>query len=509
MTDTKSKGGIVETGAIPIMSSGDKSEMIGAKNWDAIKFEQSEVAYNVYTNTPSQVCANCRWFVSENAYRPCHIVENEPLPIVASGYCNQWLTNPKAMEMPEMETEVEIEIEGDVFIDSVHPAVGLVSKMWETKSIQPLLDYVSGVFSDKHLPGSFMQSGFKLLDNNKWLAWFTNNFEDKESELFTDKAIATYQAKVEGGLIPYPELWYYHVKGTRVGQATKLFHVGHFLVALGEWDNPQENKLVAPIRKWAKSADIRLSHGFFYEPSQKIKGVYHDFATFEITLLDNGIEANPYTPFNNPIEVGEVTKIMSVTQTQKDALYEVFDKTLADEIIKGASEGGKALETMGVAYKKAMTDKPKKGDGMDGEEDEEMKPKDKMFLSALAILNTKIDKIAEQVTGTKADSKKADDNLALIQSQDSALIDIQTQLGALTKAVNSFMQAAPRASKSSATLISDDSYQANLLHKKNFQGGKQPVGLLEQAMKGNFNIDDALFDDDDGTFPAPPNGITE
>jgi hypothetical protein len=483
----------------------DDNKITGAKNWDVEKYAQSEVAYNVYSTNAAQVCANCRWFISESDWKPCHIVENEPLPIVSGGWCNEWQQNPKAIEMAY--PEIEIEIEGDLLIGEMS-AKDLLSKMWQTKSIKPLQDYVKSIFSDNHLPDTFGISGFKSLDDNKWLAWFTNNFEDKESELFTDKAIATFTKRCNDGLLPYPELWYYHIKGTSVGRATKLFHVGHFLVALGEWDSKAENKKVEPIQKWSKDADIRLSHGFFYDEKMKHKGVYHDFATFEITLLDNGVEANPYTTFSNPVSLNEVTKIMTVSEVQKKALYSVFDEALADEIVKAASEGGKALENAGIAYKAAMDSEDEKDPKKKKEDDDDMSKEGKILLAAIGQSHKAMENRVAALEALVKPDNKANDNLALLNSFDSQITDIETKMNSLISEWQKFARMTPRASKSGATQISDNDAQANHIHQQMYEQGKPKVkGLIQGIVEdGKMQLSPDFPANDDMTPPPFQNG---
>lgn len=142
------------------------------------------------------------------------------------------------------------------------------------------------------------ESGFKALDSETWIAWYTNNFEDKEEEIVSLKALEDSIEAANKGDYPMPELWFFHIEGTRHGIADKLFLIDHFAVAIGTFDSEQDNKFVSTMKSWYAEQDVvTLSQGFYYDPEQKIKGVYNWIRTREISTLPQGSEANPYTQF--------------------------------------------------------------------------------------------------------------------------------------------------------------------------------------------------------------------
>ena len=156
------------------------------------------------------------------------------------------------------------------------------------------LDFIID-FIDKH---SAYESGFKALNNDNWIAWYTNNFEDKEGEIVSLKAMQESIDAANKGEYPMPELWFYHLDGTRHGQADKLFLIGHFAVAIGTFDSEASNEFVSIMKSWYDTQDnITVSQGFFYNPDMKKKGVYNWIRTREISSLPAGSEANEYTKF--------------------------------------------------------------------------------------------------------------------------------------------------------------------------------------------------------------------
>lgn len=188
-------------------------------------------------------------------------------------------------------------------------------------------------------------TGLKVKGNN-FLITFSNNFKDRDGELFTEKAIHAYVARVDMGMQPPPELWVWHSgKGVRIGQAAMVGYHDHFLLAMGEFDTtPQAQNAKAYYAKHQRQTGV--SHGFVY-PSAKFDGKhFHDFNTYEISLLPKTVAANPFT---NLEQVKELTT-MALDDKKRQYIKEVFGDE-ADRVLDTLTESGKALETMQIAYK--------------------------------------------------------------------------------------------------------------------------------------------------------------
>ncbi|NJL56843.1 hypothetical protein HC928_18100 [bacterium] len=186
-------------------------------------------------------------------------------------------------------------------------------------------------------------SVFKALGGGVWFAAYTNNFEDREKQILSEAAHDRYIARVNAGFTPMPELWHWHIPGTRHGEAKSIGRAGHIVWAAGVFDNTPEGH--AAETYYRKAKDIELSHGFTY-PAWALKdGVYHDYNTFEISTLPPGKAANPYTSFK------EID--MPMTEEQKASLRSLFGER-AEDVINMASQAetaGKALEEAGARYK--------------------------------------------------------------------------------------------------------------------------------------------------------------
>lgn len=186
-------------------------------------------------------------------------------------------------------------------------------------------------------------TGFKVVGNH-WLAVWSNNFKDRDGELFTAKAIDDYVERADTGVVPLPELWVWHIgKSVRIGAADWVGRQGHFLFAAGTFD--ADDKAQAAKGYYAKHADkTTISHGFTFPPEQFDGKHYHQFNSFEISLLPTGVEANLYTSLAG-------VKAMELNEAKKKYMAEVFGEERAGQILADWEKRGKALEDLGVAYK--------------------------------------------------------------------------------------------------------------------------------------------------------------
>lgn len=443
------------------LEANEADKSTGSKMGYDWKYSQIEAGY-VVKSTGADVCAGCRFFDAKG-YEACKIVKCEPMPIVSGGYCN--LYSPlssiveDSYEMPEMEIELDFD------------EIGMSSAMQAGAG------------------------GFKSISPTRWIGWFSNNFEDRDGEIFTAKAIERYVDNVSAGKLPYPELWYYHIKGTRFGVADGVFQLGHFVIATGIYDN---NPVSHHLRKWLDNEpdNVTMSHGFLYNPANKAGRVYHDFATFEVSVLDKGYEANPYTAFNT---VDEVIK-MQVTDVQKQKLLERLPAKIANEIISGAEQAGKALRDEKVAYKSnddgdftlllfaklfEQLEAIKAAMPMDEETDENGKPPKK-----------------KKEDEDESEMDKSRDYLLAYGDQ---LDDIKASVDRLSQSLLDLTRRQPASSKADSTLIPDNDAHANAVQKRNYEQGRVGgKGLIQQIVEdGTLELTKAFpLDTDD--IPAPP-----
>ncbi|MCK9600919.1 MAG: 2'-5' RNA ligase family protein, partial [Sphaerochaeta sp.] len=197
---------------------------------------------------------------------------------------------------------------------------------------------------------------FKTLDGNTWwLQFTTNNFIDREGEIFSRKALEDFIARHAGEAVK-GEFWYRHVPGTKFGNVTWQALVGNFLVQAGPFDdtpvgrafkeflttNPSGHPQVAP-HGWG------TSHGYYYKPADKAAGVYEWLEIKESTVLPVDVAANVWSPM--PLLVQPKPKEYEMNTREEKELRAIGGDALV-QLVKEQAEGRtEALKQGGVANK--------------------------------------------------------------------------------------------------------------------------------------------------------------
>ena len=314
-----------------------------AKNKQATIFEQPQVAYTTLSATPGKACANCVFFRDTGYdgidYQHCHLVAAWPDPILPTGYCNRWEAKP---EPPATVAEEVAEAVTDAVVAAVETLAENVAVVQAEGPKKTLWQQAKDALFPPRDSDSF--SVFKGSDGKwYWIAKYTNAYEDKEGEIFTEKAHEEYIRRVDMGLVDKPELWTWHTKGTKHGQADVVFGVGRIVVAVGHFDETPEAKQA--IHFYQKNAGkIKLSHGALAPKWALQNGLIHAYNTFEISTLPKGVESNPYTSY-------EAVKAMQPDPKKLEWVATVLGKEKAEAIVKETAEFSKSLDEMQVRYK--------------------------------------------------------------------------------------------------------------------------------------------------------------
>ena len=190
-------------------------------------------------------------------------------------------------------------------------------------------------------------SAFRELDDNLWIAFYTNNFIDLTGEIFSERAIDEYIEAVDSGEYPHPDLLFWHIP-VRIGKAQWVGRVGHTVAAVGTYDGVDPD-ITTKFRAFFKTTPQPLftSHGFFYNPRDKVDGVFERFRTFEISVIPyEGVPANPMTMFKN-IEAD----MTHVDETKKAKLVEILGEELADKFIDIAQRYSDEIKTLGLNFR--------------------------------------------------------------------------------------------------------------------------------------------------------------
>lgn len=196
-----------------------------------------------------------------------------------------------------------------------------------------------------------------------WMAIYSNNYLDNDypAEIITGKSHQEFTQAVNDGVYPLPELWHWHIPGSRWGHATWVDYIDGFAVAGGDVDPGFEQEAEA----LSKMSDIRVSHGMprwsvIYDPADSRSIIHH--ITAEISSLPGWAAANPFTGFTvikkeadamlsqakidylKSLGVSEerIAQLGADIQTRKQAADD--DGRESKERSENPTEGGKAAE---------------------------------------------------------------------------------------------------------------------------------------------------------------------
>jgi hypothetical protein len=126
---------------------------------------------------------------------------------------------------------------------------------------------------------------------------FSNNYRDDDGfpEIIEEKAHKAYVDLVNSDVLPKPEMWHWHVEGTRWGQIDYMFYHDGFSVALGTVDPGHESEAQALA---VKEGETGVSHGMikrFMVRDVKDPSHIQFYVSKEISDLPIGKAANKFT----------------------------------------------------------------------------------------------------------------------------------------------------------------------------------------------------------------------
>lgn len=396
---------------------------------------QAEVNYVTLSTKKGQACANCRWFSAAQYDMPgayCHLIDNWPEDILATGYCDRYEGKPSMEEIqPEPVPVVIVEAEAK----ALQEYKSLMQRFKDTlRKSTPIIDAGSSFVVYKGFDGK-----------PKWFARYTNNFEDLEGDVFAEKAHDKTIARVEAKLVPMPYLTFWHLQGTEHGRATNIMRDGHFLMAVGDFDETpfaekclkyyQKNRgkiklsLGASVPKWARAR------------APEIRGkLYTDYNAIHITTLPPILAkaANPFTTFSEDM-------VMALKPEQKEFLVKEFGQDEANRIERDNETLNKTIEQL-VQYKD-FSDLITKSD-------EKVQPavSDKTAASLFVDMVEKQALVVKLAEGVAKRQQTIDAELETINKQHAdELKALQTALDDVQK----YLKLAPRASQDARTILSD------------------------------------------------------
>lgn len=406
----------------------------------AYLFEQREVDYTPLSTTAGEACGGCRWFSDHNepsvdgVYNSgsrCHLVTSYPLPIRATGWCDQFTAIP---EPEPTYSEVQEEL--------MEVLEGLAEKK---PSLKERLLALLGI---KARDEPALDSGFKALGNGKWVGIWSNNFEDLDGEYFPARATDAYIARLDAKEIDMPELYYWHIPYS-YGKAKTVMRV-----ATDDSPNAPSISIAAgvfydnPIAKTFEKATLKaqgnkMSHGFMYPPDARINGVYHYYDTFEISALPPYAAANPYTLF------GDET-MPTVSPEKRKELEALLGTEYAAEVVTKAEQRAKELAEKGIGYKEMTIP------AVDSEARAKLDTLEKSIAELSENVKAALKKPADDEE--EEDGKKKKPDFGAMKKEYDDKVDVLTKsVNELSAQVKGFLDLTPRrATKDQATLVPAD-----------------------------------------------------
>ena len=182
----------------------------------------------------------------------------------------------------------------------------------------------------------------------RWLAIYSNKFRDRDGDIISDASHRRLDKMINDGTVPYPELWYWHVPGSRWGKAD--FHAYDdrgFSIAAGTVDVGKEHIAKAVSER----GGVLVSHGMpirFIERDPSDEHVITKHVTVEISPLPAERAANLLTGFNILSEDN-----MAIAKEKKEELaglgfnVDEIEKAIGKSVEKATADGIEFKESGG------------------------------------------------------------------------------------------------------------------------------------------------------------------
>lgn len=167
------------------------------------------------------------------------------------------------------------------------------------KTLEDAIEKVKSWFVDEQEDSGL--SIWKEGNQYWWVARYSNKFRDNDhpAEIISSDSHKRFVQLVKEGKAPLPELWLWHKKNWKVGQAHSVaYDDSGFAVAIGTFDVGREDVAEALIK--SKESERYLSHGMPFstikhDPDDSTILIEHE--TREISVLPAWAAANKLTGF--------------------------------------------------------------------------------------------------------------------------------------------------------------------------------------------------------------------
>lgn len=293
--------------------------------------DDPRVMFDPVGGDSTNACANCYFYDADDV--ACRLVYGD---IPATGLSNLWLRQLTTEEKLQQRAMPMIDVSGKESVPLMEQFKNMLEGLFKGNKAAK---------TDSEVDFS---SGFKAFgpDNQYWAAFWSNNAQDRDGEWFAEKAHDAYIADLDSGEWPMPLLDFWHTKAFH-GQAFWVDRVGHVMLAVGKFD---DSPLADGMKEYyATHGDkLRVSHGFLFDPAQRLSGVYHDYHSFEISPLPADIAANEHTGFMN---IEEFQKQMLTDEKRKQLAIALENPALAEKLLAAAGKKSAELDRVATSFK--------------------------------------------------------------------------------------------------------------------------------------------------------------
>ena len=202
--------------------------------------------------------------------------------------------------------------------------VGLVEKQPQNKSVwDQLKELVKRKPKEKEV-NEFMV--WKEEDQWRWFAIFSNKFRDEDNppEILSEAAHKEFVKAVDDGKWDHPELWIWHVPGTKIGYTDVLTYDDRgFVLASGIITDSHAAKGLSEMK------GLKVSHGMLgaeMERDEKDATIITRYRTVEISPLPDYAAANKLTGF---VTVGGD---MAIPKEKRELISQLLDEERLEEL---------------------------------------------------------------------------------------------------------------------------------------------------------------------------------
>jgi hypothetical protein len=222
-------------------------------------------------------------------------------------------------------------------------------------------DAVKNVFRKKKTPtepktknGLFV---WKDGDRYRWFAVYSNKYRDDDNppEILSEKSHLEFVDMVDKGEVPYPELWHWHIPGTRWGVSDWIAYDTDFGFSLAsgyvDKDHEEEAKSIAELDE-----PLGVSHGLkVLKRNEKDETIIEGYISEEISDLPIEAAANKLTGFSL-IEAKEYD-MKGIPEEKREHLLSVgLTDEKIDEIETDLEGKASKADEAGLEFKNAPED---------------------------------------------------------------------------------------------------------------------------------------------------------